>query len=160
MNDYFHRLFEHMFWADTEVLTLLETEPAAATAPVMRVYAHVLAAERVWLIRLQNEDSSVQPVWPDLAIDQMRALAAANAEGYGRLLERLQDADFAADVVYANSQGVPFRNSICDILTHVALHGSYHRGQIATAVRAAGGQPVNTDFIRFARLNTLPGASD
>jgi uncharacterized damage-inducible protein DinB len=32
------------------------------------------------------------------------------------------------------------------------MHGSYHRGQIAMALRAAGVDPVNTDFIAFARL--------
>jgi uncharacterized damage-inducible protein DinB len=38
-----------------------------------------------------------------------------------------------------------------DVLLHVALHGSYHRGQIAAAVRAAGGEPVNTDFVTWTR---------
>ena len=33
-------------------------------------------------------------------------------------------------VTYKNSKGTEFRNSKRDILTHVALHGQYHRGQI------------------------------
>jgi uncharacterized damage-inducible protein DinB len=149
MDEYLHRLFEHMFWADTQVLAALEG--ADRSSEPVRLFAHILAAERVWLLRLQGEDSSVQPVWPDLSPEQIRALAADNASDYARLLDSLHDADLAADVVYANSRGVPYRNAMCDILTHVALHGSYHRGQIAAAIRRGGGKPVNTDFITFAR---------
>jgi uncharacterized damage-inducible protein DinB len=33
----------------------------------------------------------------------------------------------------------------------VALHGSYHRGQIALLVRAGGSTPAPTDYIAFIR---------
>jgi uncharacterized damage-inducible protein DinB len=148
------RLFEHVFWADTQVLALFDEQPEARTPEVLRYFAHVLASERVWLLRLQGADSSSQPVWPELRLEQLHELAAANAEGYGRLLAELTEADLAADIVYANSAGVPFRNRISDMLLHVALHGSYHRGQIAAAVRAAGVTPVNTDFIAFVRASS------
>jgi uncharacterized damage-inducible protein DinB len=38
-----------------------------------------------------------------------------------------------------------------DILTHVLLHSAYHRGQIASQTRAAGGTPAYTDFIHAVR---------
>jgi DinB family len=34
---------------------------------------------------------------------------------------------------------------------HVVMHGTYHRGQIAAEVRAAGGAPEYTDFIHAVR---------
>jgi uncharacterized damage-inducible protein DinB len=37
------------------------------------------------------------------------------------------------------------------MLTHVAMHGSYHRGQIAAALRAGGDIPSPTDYIAFVR---------
>ncbi|CAN5776536.1 DinB family protein [soil metagenome] len=151
MNDYFHRLLEHVFWADSHILAVLDDSAAQRTPAVMRLFSHVLAAERVWLLRLQGEDSSVQPIWPQLSLIELKALAASNADGYAEFMGDMHDADISADVVYANSQGVPFRNRVSDILTHVAVHGSYHRGQIATAIRTSGGQPPNTDYIRFAR---------
>jgi uncharacterized damage-inducible protein DinB len=152
MGGQFQRLLEHMFWADTRLLDMLD-EYGTGVDAALRLFAHVLSSERVWLMRLRREDSSVQPAWPELGLDGMRTLAERNAGGYARLLQELDDADLAADVVYANSQGVPYRNTMSDILMHVVLHGSYHRGQIASAVRAAGLQPVNTDFIAFARLD-------
>jgi uncharacterized damage-inducible protein DinB len=34
---------------------------------------------------------------------------------------------------------------------HVAMHGSYHRGQITMLVRDAGAEPQPTDYIAFVR---------
>ncbi|HSJ25338.1 MAG TPA: DinB family protein [Longimicrobiales bacterium] len=152
VHDY-SRLFEHMFWADTRILEMLDAEPGACTDEALTLFSHVLGSERVWLLRLTGGDSSAQPVWPDLPLPRLHALAASNAEGYGQFLAGLGEGDDGVDIVYSNSQGVPFRNAIGDILLHVALHGSYHRGQIARAVRAAGYEPVKTDYIAFARLD-------
>ena len=41
--------------------------------------------------------------------------------------------------------------SEADIVTHVALHGAYHRGQIAWVLRHGAGEPVSTDFITMVR---------
>lgn len=38
----------------------------------------------------------------------------------------------------------------------IGRHGTYHRGQVAARLRAAGDEPVNTDFITFARQRRLP----
>jgi uncharacterized damage-inducible protein DinB len=39
------------------------------------------------------------------------------------------------------------------------MHGSYHRGQLARAVREAGAQPINTDFINYVRQLDAPDAA-
>lgn len=52
---------------------------------------------------------------------------------------------------YTNSRGEAFETPIEEILRHVAFHGGYHRGQVAAAVRAAGGTPINTDYIVYYR---------
>jgi uncharacterized damage-inducible protein DinB len=146
------RLFEHMFWADTRLLEQFDGQSEAPQPDALRLFAHVLAAERTWLLRLRGENSRAQQVWPEPGLEGLHALAASNAEGYGQFLVELAGGELDVDIVYANSQGVPFRNRVSDILLHVALHGSYHRGQIAMALRTAGHEPVNTDFITFARL--------
>jgi uncharacterized damage-inducible protein DinB len=56
-------------------------------------------------------------------------------------------------VSYRKSAGRDFRNSVRDIVIHVTMHGSYHRGQIARLVRAAGGEPPYTDYIQYRRLD-------
>lgn len=151
MRAHLQRLFEHMFWADRRVLDLLNRTPIARQQESVRLITHVLAAERVWLLRLRGEDSSVQPIWPELTLVELNAMHAANETGYTRLLEGLAPEDLEREVEYVNSQGTPFQTPVLDILTHVALHGGYHRGQLARAVQGAGEEPVNTDYITFVR---------
>jgi uncharacterized damage-inducible protein DinB len=140
-----------MAWADARVLTLLSTSPDAAEAPnVLRLMAHVVAAERVWLSRILGDEAQ-HPIWPEWTLAQIQTTAAENGRAFADLVSHLSDAEAARVVEYRNSQGVAFRTRLSDILTQVALHGSYHRGQIAAAVRAAGAAAVNTDYITYVR---------
>jgi uncharacterized damage-inducible protein DinB len=54
-----------------------------------------------------------------------------------------------------NSKGEPWRSAVGDVLDHVLLHGAYHRGQIASDLRAAGCEPAYTDFIHAVRSGRL-----
>jgi hypothetical protein len=110
---YFQRLLEHMFWADTAVLELLsaDDDPSAG-----RLFAHLLAAERIWLLRLRGKDSTSQPVWPDLDVNGMRLLAQSNADEYARFLADLAEDGLQEEVAYATSRGAQFRNTVADII--------------------------------------------
>jgi uncharacterized damage-inducible protein DinB len=54
-------------------------------------------------------------------------------------------------IIYKNSKGTEFCQSFREILTHVALHGQYHRGQINQLLRITGHEPINVDYITFRR---------
>ena len=150
MKEYFFRLFHHAEWANRRVLALLQNlSPLPEKA--RRVFAHLLAAEQVWLTRLRGEDSSALEIWPGHTLDQCALLVEKNAADYQRYLTTLSEETLNAVMIYRNSKGVEFRNTVSDTLTHVAMHGSYHRGQITQTVRNAGHAPVNTDFITFVR---------
>ena len=145
------RLFDHLFWADQRILQLVEDPAAAGNADVLRLTSHVIAAERVWLARLRGEDASDLPIWPEWSSEELLSAARETRADYERFLKGLEPAELEREVSYTNSRGVEFNTPIVDILTHVAVHGSYHRGQIANAVRRTGGEPVNTDFITYVR---------
>ena len=55
----------------------------------------------------------------------------------------------AKEITYRNRAGKEYRNTVGDILAHVALHGSHHRGQLALLVRQGGGVPAGTDYITY-----------
>ncbi|MMZ69323.1 DinB family protein [compost metagenome] len=63
----------------------------------------------------------------------------------------VNDGKLKEQIHYRTSNGESFATSIEDILTHVALHGSYHRGQIAASLRMAEIAPPATDYIFFVR---------
>ena len=143
------QLFEHLRWADARVQTSL-TDAVNPPPHTLDLFAHVVAAEHVWLARMRQEKPEIQ-VWPKLSLAQCLELGTRNANEFSALVESLDEIGLDSGVTYKNSAGLEFTSSFRDILLHVALHGTYHRGQIAAAVRAGGDTPASTDYIAFVR---------
>ena len=147
--DYIKRIYEHVRWADALSLNALRAA-SGRPAKALEIYAHILAAEHVWLSRLRGAAASL-PVWPSLDIDECAALAQRNSAEYAGYLARLTPAALESVVAYHNSAGVAFESKIADVLLQVALHGAYHRGQVALLLRQDGAVPAPTDYIAYVR---------
>jgi len=143
------RLFEHMAWADRATAASLEAAPRAA-ALALPLYAHLLGTELVWLDRLEGLPQSTA-VWPEVGPEAILGLAERARARYAAYLAALREPDLERLVPYTNSAGRSFESRVVDILLQVALHGAYHRGQIAQLVRRAGAEPASTDYIAFVR---------
>lgn len=150
-------LFDHMLWADARTLDALRAMPPGSpeVERAVTLYAHVAAAEHVWLSRLEGR-TPAHPVWPSLGIEEAAALAAESGAALRAFVAGLDEAGMAREVAYRNSAGQPFTNTVRDILLQVALHGSYHRGQLATLARQGGGTPAATDYIVYVRGAPVP----
>jgi uncharacterized damage-inducible protein DinB len=143
------KLFQHVWWADAEVgsaLAGMEQVPAGA----LRLYAHVLAAELVWIDRIERHEQTVA-VWPDADLDGCTKMATRARARYRAYLASLTVDALAHRVPYTNTAGTYYETPLEDILLHVALHGAYHRGQIASVLREGGLTPPATDYAVFAR---------
>ena len=149
MKAHLTRMFRYVAWADRRALDALRATPGAQPEAVP-LLAHLLAAEHVWLARLEQREPR-HPVWPTLTLDECDALAAENEAGYGAFLGRVGDDQLGAVVRYRTTRGDEWETPVVDILTQVITHGSYHRGQIAKAIGRSGGTAVFTDFIIFSR---------
>ncbi len=147
MTDLLEKLYEHNAWAHDAIVA--ELRRAAPDADTLRLLAHVVAAEHLWLARIDGVKPRVA-VWPALALDEIVTLEAENRARFRALLARPDDTG-PRRVRYRNSAGNEFANDVESILTHVAMHGHYHRGQIARSMRAAAREPVYTDYIGFVR---------
>jgi uncharacterized damage-inducible protein DinB len=149
MSEILPQLFQHLKWADERVHASLVD---AATPPphTLVLFAHIVAAEHVWLSRIRGEKPEV-PVWPQLSLAQCAQLGARNANEFLALVESVDETALDNGITYRTSAGDQFTTSLRDILIHVALHGTYHRGQIAAAVRAGGDTPASTDYIALVR---------
>lgn len=147
-DDVLHRMYAHAAWADELLIEELRAKPVA-DPEVQLLLSHVIGAEHLWLARIAGTAPRVA-VWPAMSPAECAALAAENAAAFQELLRR-DETELGRVVRYRNSAGREFDNSVRDILVHVALHGHYHRGQIATRMRAAGRTPVYTDYIGWAR---------
>jgi uncharacterized damage-inducible protein DinB len=149
VKEHLKRLFEHMAWADTHALKALR-ESKGASELAHSELAHVLGAEHVWLARLEGRPATVA-VWPELSVDECEALAHETQAGFRAFVDREDESTLERTVHYRNSAGAAFNSKVSDILLHVALHGSYHRGKVAAALRASGAEPAATDYIGFVR---------
>lgn len=155
MREWIERLLDHLEWANGRTLDAVRrTESSRA----LELFAHVLAAERVWLARLRTGDSSGIELWPEMTADECEKRMRENVAGYRGLADSWNEGDLRSRVAYENSEGESYETPAGEILLQVVLHGEHHRGQIARAVRESGGEPANTDFIQFSRR--IPSPTD
>lgn len=146
--DRLDRLLDHLEWAN---LRALEATREAGNPEALRLLSHLLGAERVWLARIERGESSDLEIWPELGFAECAELMERNVVDLRRLLESTPGAELERRVTYRNLREEEFHTPLGEILLHLFLHGSYHRGQIAMRMRDAGHEPVNTDFITFVR---------
>ena len=162
--DYLRREFAYDEWANREVLNAIRTAGGAndsandsANQRSLQLMSHILAAERVWLERLKQQPQSV-PVWPEPDLAQCEAQAAELGGLWLEFLDLITAGDVSQSISYKNSKGEEWTSTIVDVLTHVVMHSAYHRGQIATHMRASGQTPANTDFIHGVRQGLIKAA--
>lgn len=151
--DYLRRQFIYDAWANHEVLTALGGSGSSESRGI-RLLAHVLSAERLWLDRIQSQPPSL-PVWPDFTMERCRSELEETAKRWREYLARVSPAQLPEKIRYKNSKGEEFTSSVEHILTHVLLHSAYHRGQIASQMRADGKDPAYTDFVHAARQGLI-----
>ena len=159
--DYLRRQFAYDEWANREVLTAIRAaggaNPSSANHRSLQLMSHILAAERVWLERLKRQPQSV-PVWPEPDLAQCEAEAAALGGLWLEFLDLITAGDVSQSISYKNSKGEAWTSTIVDVLTHVVMHSAYHRGQIASHMRASGQTPAYTDFIHGVRQGLIKEA--
>lgn len=160
MIDHLHRLLDHMEWANRRALEAArgpENEKAMRllrgpkNEEIVELLSHLLACERLWLERIETGDSAGREIWPDLSFEENEELLEQNVEAYRQLLDSLSEEDVQRKISYRNSEGREYDTPLGEILLHVFLHGTYHRGQVAARLSDGGHEPVNTDFITFVR---------
>lgn len=150
---HFRRQFAYDAWANREVMAAVRSSRASGVR-VLQLMAHILSAELLWLERLQKQRQS-QPVWPEWGAEQCEVRSAEISNLWRQYLESQKQDDLARTVSYKNSKGESWTSNVQDVVTHVLLHSAYHRGQIASLMRANGETPAYTDFIHAVRQGLI-----
>ncbi|SFL06280.1 Uncharacterized damage-inducible protein DinB (forms a four-helix bundle) [Paenibacillus sp. 1_12] len=146
-------LFAHMDWANRRLLEALRAATEEEAGKATALFLHLLLAERIWLTRLHGESSEALVLWADNADPAACAeLIEANGSGFRAWLDALPEDRLNDPIAYRSQAGIPFETTARDILTHVALHGQYHRGQVNAALSTGGFEPAAVDYILYSRL--------
>lgn len=152
LHSYLKRLFGYDDWANREVIGSLQALPYAPHKAV-RLMAHVVAVEFVWLARLKGQADPV--VWPDWTLPEIAQQQPAIAQQIVDYLQATTADQLANELDYKNTKGESWKNSVGDILMHVVMHSTYHRGQIAVVLRDTGVTPPYTDYIQAVRTQRI-----
>lgn len=147
MNDFFKELFDYNHYYNRQLLAVIEKGEPQASTKAVQLFNHILNAHAIWISRIVKEK---QPFAPN-HVHAIAALADLNQDNYAKSVQILQSYDLNERIVYTNTAGQSFTNSVRDILFHVINHSTYHRGQLAMDFRQTGLEPIPSDYIHFKR---------
>ena len=138
-----------MKWADELMLSAV-AENVPADIAALQTLQHIYLGEMVWFERVSGKE--------DALIGDLKAPAdIAGLQRSWPPLHRLwldwgaAVSDWDTIVPHRNQKGERFRMPAWQIALHLVNHGSYHRGQVAAVLRAAGFTPPATDLIVYYR---------
>ena len=152
------KLFEYGRWANAKTLesvgplTAEEFKRAigGSFGSVHGTLAHLYGADWVWLERLQGRSPRALPEpQEDWTPEDFRRKWRPVEEGHAAVVAAATPDRLTEPVTYVNFAGQTWTYPLGEALLHVANHGTYHRGQIATLLRQLGKAPVSTDYLRF-----------
>ncbi|MGH9948391.1 MAG: DinB family protein [Pyrinomonadaceae bacterium] len=142
------RLFAYNDWANRRIIVALKS---AESEKSLQILTHLLITEKEYYERLYGKDSTGFDFWPKLTIGECGTLAREVAEAFEKLLRRFDEDGLDIRTKYRTSEGVPHENTFRELLTHVLLHSSIHRGNIMLKLREDGFEPPMIDYIIYLR---------
>lgn len=151
-------LYEYNAWANARVLdaaSALDEEQftrdlGSSHASVRDTLVHIMAAEHIWLTRWGGESptSLLNPArFP--TPEAVRAHWAGVEAALLKFAAEVTDDSLARVISYTNTRGEVWSYPLGDMMRHVVMHSSYHRGQVTTMLRQLGARAVLTDFLAY-----------
>ncbi|HJM83117.1 MAG TPA: DinB family protein [Nitrospinota bacterium] len=146
----FSHLYDYHNQSNKTLLSFITENPQPRA---LNIFAHIMAADRMWHSRLELGVDAPEPkLWPTGKTPEMLAGEMETmASGWKGYLSQ-SDVNHSRVINYLNIKGEQTSKEEYEILTTCLFHGAYHRGQIAmlTSLRSAEGvQAPATDYIFF-----------
>ncbi len=116
-----------------------------------RLFSHVLNAQHIWAYRISGQ----KPTYGVWDIHPKKNFERLSSENFKLIREALIHFPLDQRILYSNSRGDQYENSIDEILFHLFNHSTYHRGQVVTLLKKAGFTPPVTDYIMLKRDHLL-----
>ncbi len=114
---------------------------------------HILAADRIWLSRLNGQPHGIRTL-DQILFDDFDALREAREIEDGRIVDSVDALDedkLRSMLRYANMAGEPQETRRDIVYMHVFNHQTHHRGQAHGLLSQAGIEPPELDLIYFIR---------
>jgi uncharacterized damage-inducible protein DinB len=148
--EYLSRLLAYDRWANHEALeSILGTKLHRSR----KLLGHIVSAEWMWMSRLSQVGYS-GVTWPEWTFEECDEQLQAVESAWVDCLAGVSQDGAIRRVSYA-VKDTTYDVSAADIVTHVVMHSSYHRGQIAVDQRLAGQGPPFTDYMECIQKGML-----
>ena len=160
-------LYDYNYWATGRVLDAAQRaiaqdasrDASSAWEAIRSTLVHTMDAERIWRMRCQGESASVRLTDPAEypTLEDLLQQWEGEEQSMRAYLAELTDADLSGVLRYRNTQGVPFEQTLWQILVHVVNHGTQHRAEAAHFLTELGYSPGDVDFILYLRQQAQTG---
>jgi uncharacterized damage-inducible protein DinB len=172
-------LYAYNRWANQRMFSTLEklsdeqfTREIQSSFPsIQETVFHIMFAEWIWLKRWKGasprtnvaDPNASSATWNALVppgtppaeelktVEALKSFANSIDQERQEFLRGVDDAALQATHNFTDLSGDPQSGPLAQLLQHVVNHGSYHRGQVTTLLRQAGGEPVGLDMRYFFR---------
>jgi uncharacterized damage-inducible protein DinB len=152
MLDYMLKLLRHEQWANTKLLNALNEAPAVPPR-TQELLTHMFAAHQFWYKRMQGHDTKAFNFWPGLSLAECAEQNEDFAQKWAHYLRALPKPLEAQTISFVGRNGNPLTLRVVDFLTQLHGHSIHHRAQIMLDMKAAGLEPVATDYIVYCMQN-------
>src|SRR5690606_2399807 len=143
-------LLDYKYEMNRRLIQLFIENKTATDARTTSLLNHILNAQQVWNSRILGETPF--GVWQLNPSDQLEKI---NQSVYEKSLKIIKKLPLDKLILYQNTQGKRFSNSVCDILHHIVNYATYNREQIDTSFQAKIIEPLISNYISYRREELL-----
>jgi uncharacterized damage-inducible protein DinB len=141
-------LWKYMAFADMRIAEAAMTvddpgfvwDQGISFGSLAKLISHAMTAQKVWLTRLKGTPT----VYADEPLPPRDRIGKAWSEIHADLLRfaiELTPEILARPVRSQNRAGLKFEMPTWAVMLHVSDHATYHRGQLNSMIKKAGGKP-------------------
>jgi uncharacterized damage-inducible protein DinB len=148
----FADLFSHMHWADALVWHSVSENPSAISDHTIRERLHhIHLCQRAWL-RIWLAQPVDGHAGESLTMTSLASWAREYHDDVARYLARVQETDLEVQITVPGIDKESRQPFLWQTFLQITAHSTYHRGQVSARLREIGGEPLETDFIRWVTL--------
>jgi len=158
---YFIELADYNIWANNIQCSWLEQlsatqweqEIVSSFNSIQKTVLHVIAAENIWLQRLEKKADTV---WLQGSYTGSKAehitLWKSLSQGLKDYVMHMDESILNQNLDFKRINGEAYSMPYYQVLAHIFNHSTYHRGQLVTMLRQAGFTAVgSTDMLGYFR---------
>lgn len=122
---------------------------------------HLVLTDRIWLGRILGQPNPPHALNHVLYAgrEELRQARIAEDERLIGIVDAIEPARLAQDLVYATTAGDPQRTPLHWVLSHLFNHETHHRAQVHDMLSQAGPKPPQIDLLVFIRQQQRAAAS-